>query len=83
MADGLNKCLSEATEWPPTAPKFRNLCLGIATDEKGREIASRAGIYKEFEPAVKQLPEPPEHKSKRKRAAESAIADLKAMFDEG
>jgi hypothetical protein len=29
IADGLRACVSEGDEWPPAAPRFRAMCLGI------------------------------------------------------
>ncbi len=29
IADGLNACLHSGEEWPPSLPKFRNMCLGL------------------------------------------------------
>lgn len=29
IADGLRACVAEGDEWPPAAPRFRAMCLGI------------------------------------------------------
>lgn len=29
IADGLRACVSEGDEWPPAAPRFRAMCVGI------------------------------------------------------
>jgi len=29
VADGLRACVTEGDEWPPAAPRFRAMCLGI------------------------------------------------------
>jgi len=37
--------ITQCPNFIPAAPKFRALCLGVATDNKGKEITVRAGIY--------------------------------------
>lgn len=81
IADGLHKCIDDSPEWPPTAPQFRNMCLGIQTDGNGKELAHAAGMYKVYGPK-KQLPEPPENKHRRHKVADETLTNLKGMFDD-
>jgi hypothetical protein len=60
------------------------MCLGIQTGRDGKEIAHRAGMYSS-EPTErmleKRLPEPEEFKTRRQKAAESTLNQLKGMFE--
>lgn len=86
VASGLEKCLTHCPEWPPGAAQFRALCLGLDVDDKGREIARRAGMY-DTRPTqnminrMKELPVSDEHKSRRRKLAEQTIDELRGMFD--
>ena len=39
IKSGLNKCATRNMEWPPSAPQFRGMCLGIEPDEEGNDVA--------------------------------------------
>lgn len=86
IANALNTCLEECSEWPPNAPKFRAMCLGIVTDSKGKELAHAAGMYSlerteeviNYDSQGKVLgitkqAKPVEHESDRAKAKKSAI----------
>lgn len=83
IANGLNTCIVDCPVWPPSAPHFRNMCLGIATDEDGKEIAHRAGIYSS-EPTehmkARLLLRSDESRAKSSKAADSAIGEIMGMF---
>ena len=86
IADGLNACIATYAEWPPTAPAFRNLCLGIPMDQDGKEIAHRAGIYsteptERMKEKKKFMLESDRAKQKRKQVGIDALDNLKGMFE--
>ena len=60
--------------------KFLNIdkAIGLVANN-GHKYASRAGIYKEF---PKALPEPPEYKTRRRKAGEAELEKLRGMFDD-
>lgn len=87
IADGLNTCITESPEWPPSAPHFRMMCLGVPTDSKGKELAHRAGMYSTKPPESvrnRQRARLEDHgvRHKRKVAAEAALSEMRGLFDE-
>jgi hypothetical protein len=42
---GLNQCALLALEWPPSAPQFRALCLGLALDDDGNDASWQHRIH--------------------------------------
>ena len=80
IAKGLNTCITDCPIWPPTAPQFRFMCLGIAVDSKGQEIAHAAGMYSQ-KPTAHMLEkekltlESDTRTSKRKEIAGNALAE--------
>ena len=81
IAKGLNTCITDCPIWPPTAPQFRFMCLGIAVDSKGQEIAHAAGMYSTKQTAhmiekEKLTLESDTMKSRRKQVASNAIAEM-------
>ena len=86
IAEGLERALEKHPEWPPAAAQFRALCLNIQTDDKGKELACRAGIYS-TEPTESMLErrrlalESDEIKDRRKNTAKNTLNNLMGMFD--
>lgn len=37
IKSGLNQCAIRALQWPPSAPEFRSLCLGLELDDDGND----------------------------------------------
>lgn len=86
IADGLNACIASYAEWPPTAPAFRNLCLGVSMDQDGKEIAHRAGIYsteptERMKEKKKFLLESDLVKQERKQKGFDALDNLRGLLD--
>lgn len=83
IADGLNACLDRFPEWPPGAAQFRALCLGIHLDKDGNECWQHKkieAVEKQRLEREKAIPiEDGKLISKRKRAAEVGIAELKNL----
>jgi hypothetical protein len=69
---GLRACLDNGLEWPPSAPEFRKLCLGI----RGDDYCAPAGIHKAF---PKMLEDKTKIENARKVGAD-VLANLKAML---
>lgn len=65
LRTGLVACMTWEQEWPPTLPQFRTLCRPI------REVAHQ--VYQ-------RLPEPEEHRERRKAVG---MAHLASMKEEG
>lgn len=51
IADGLRACLAEGAEFPPSAPRFRGMCLGIPSLALVR-LEIRSGDHGPFTRAV-------------------------------
>lgn len=51
IADGLHACLAEGGEFPPSAPRFRGMCLGIPSLAAVR-LELRGGEHGQFTRAV-------------------------------
>ncbi len=51
IADGLRACLAEGAEFPPSAPRFRGMCLGIPSLALVR-LELRGGDHSQFTRAV-------------------------------
>ena len=51
IADGLRACLAEGAEFPPRAPRFRAMCLGIPSLALVR-LEIRSGEHSQFTRAV-------------------------------
>ena len=51
IADGLRACLAEGAEFPPSAPRFRAMCLGIPSLAAVR-LEVRSGIASPYTRAV-------------------------------
>lgn len=51
IADGLRACLAEGAEFPPSAPRFRGMCLGIPSLAMVR-LEIRGGEHGPFTRAV-------------------------------
>lgn len=86
MAKGLESCLSDTPVWPPGAAEFRNMCLGVSTDSKGKEIAHRAGIYdtgptEHMKTKKKLLLESDRVKQERKQKGIDALDNLRGLLD--
>ena len=62
LKTGLLTCLTWEQEWPPTLPQFRNLCR--PRKEEAHQVYQR-------------LPEPEEHREKRKAIGLAHIASMK------
>ena len=62
LRTGLVACMTWENEWPPTLPQFRTLCRPI------REVAHE--IYQ-------RLPEPEEHRERRKSVGMAHLASLR------
>lgn len=43
IADGLRACVAEGDEWPPAAPRFRAMCLGIPSYATVKLESTRPG----------------------------------------
>lgn len=53
IADGLRACLAEGAEFPPSAPRFRGMCLGIPSLARVR-LELRGEVTSQFTRAVWQ-----------------------------
>jgi len=74
IADGLNAVLESGEKWPPSAPEFRAMCL--KKNDKGE--GAYGGIHNYFKPLG--LPEPEEHREKRKAKGREESKKLLAMM---
>jgi hypothetical protein len=71
---GLRRCTQDMLDWPPSAPEFRKLCLGV--EDNGDEYCKPVGIHKVF-------PKMLEDKGKQERAktaGETELAKLREIF---
>lgn len=69
LARGLRECVDSGDPWPPTAPAFRRMCLGLGVDTSdGAAVAARM-------PAHRALPEPDDVRAERRARARVHIAE--------
>lgn len=70
LAVGLQACMAQALDWPPTLPQFRAMCRPVA------ERRESAAAYREF---PKALPAPPPT-GERLAAAKAVLAEVRARL---
>lgn len=87
IKSGLNQCASRGLEWPPSAPQFRALCLGLELDDDGNDSSWQHRVHaKRAAETAKLLADnrlrlTDQGKRDRAVAARNAHAEkLKAMF---
>lgn len=71
---GMRELARNGDDWPPSAPEFRKLCLGIVNN--GEDYCAPVGIHRVFPKMI-------EDKTKQERAKEvgkSELNHLKSMF---
>lgn len=72
---GLGACRTLMLEWPPSAPEFRRLCLGLDKNDDVEHVAI-AGIHKIFPPMLEDKTK----QEKAKAVGASELNKLKGLF---
>lgn len=76
LAEGLERCVERDDNWPPTAPEFRKLCLGLPMDGEDAFIRAQQARYaKPCFPRIAKKPTEDEMVAGRE-----ALSNLKGLF---
>ena len=71
-------------EWPPSAPQFRGMCLGVEADEEGNDVAwQQRNQARSVHEALGYVPKALENltsKAERKQKAKAELAKIKEKF---
>ena len=71
IAKGLRGCIESGSEWPPSAPEFRRMCLGLRVD------TSDGGSIANSMPPHRAMLESDEVKARRKELGRKAFAEMR------
>jgi hypothetical protein len=71
IRQGIKRCNDLFLEWPPSAPEFRRMCLGLDKSDDPEHVAI-AGIHKVFPPLL-------ENKTAQENARKVGAAELSKL----